>query len=58
MNVPTFIGGCALLLITWLGITFVREVPSKPYPAIPAQTASAQMSVTRDLKITPISRTH
>jgi len=32
MSVPHFVSGSGILLFGWLVITFVREVPERPYP--------------------------
>lgn len=32
MRIPYIIGFSSLLLLTWLGLTFVREVPVNSYP--------------------------
>ena len=35
MQVSTFIGLASLVLCTWLGVAFFREVPVQSYPSIP-----------------------
>lgn len=32
MNVPSFIGLSAALLLTWLGATYFHEIPHERYP--------------------------
>jgi hypothetical protein len=32
MSVSHFVSGSGVLLLGWLGVTFVREVPERPYP--------------------------
>ena len=34
MRIPTFIGITSLLIGSWLGVAFFREVPSRSYPLI------------------------
>ncbi len=39
MRIPTFIGLTSLLLCTWLGVAFFREVPTGIYPLIEGSIA-------------------
>ena len=32
MRIPTFIGATSVLLVGWLGVAFMREVPTGSYP--------------------------
>lgn len=42
MRIPTFIGLSSLVLCTWLGVAFFREVPVHSYPFNPvAMTGGA-----------------
>ena len=34
MRIPTFIGVTSLLIGSWLGLAFFRDVPSGSYPVI------------------------
>lgn len=34
MNIRHFVSGSAVLLAVWLLMTFLREVPTEPYPAL------------------------
>jgi len=34
MRIPTFIGATSLLLASWLGVAFIRDVPTGSYPVI------------------------
>ena len=36
MNVTAFVGISSLLLVVWLGLAFIREVPSQRYQPAPA----------------------
>lgn len=40
MHVSTFISLASLLLCTWLGVAFFREVPTRSYPATEAAIAN------------------
>ena len=34
MKLPVFVSSSAVLLLLWLGVTYVREVPYKNYPKL------------------------
>lgn len=58
MSVPQFVSGSALLLLVWLGLTFMRDVPSKAYPITPGRTAEAKTAILPAVPTAAVSALH
>ncbi len=42
MNIRNFVSGSSVILVTWLGATFINDVPAQRYPKLDKTTASQQ----------------
>jgi hypothetical protein len=43
MNTRSFVSGSSVILLAWLGATFLNEVPTQRYPRLDKKAASAQV---------------
>jgi|DewCreStandDraft_4_1066084.scaffolds.fasta_scaffold155268_3 hypothetical protein len=55
MSVQRFVCGVSLVLLAWLGFTFVREVPASRYPKLEKVTDSAPAKSELEPVILPVS---
>ena len=46
MNTQRFVSGSSIILVAWLGATFLNEVPSQRYPKLDKVPATASVSST------------
>ena len=51
MRIPTFIGVTSLLIGSWLGVAFFRDVPTGSYPVIESSLAGKPAAVGKDTQI-------
>ena len=45
MNTQRFVSGSSIVLVAWLGATFLNEVPSQRYPKLDKSPATAALGV-------------
>jgi hypothetical protein len=45
MNTQRFVSGSSIVLVAWLGATFLNEVPSKRYPKLDKNPATASLGL-------------
>ncbi len=43
MNTKRFVSGSSIILVGWLGATFLNEVPSQRYPKLDRKPATASL---------------
>jgi hypothetical protein len=48
MNTRRFVSGSSILLVGWLGATFLNEVPSQRYPRLDKKAATAEVEATQE----------
>lgn len=59
MNTRRFVSGTSILLMGWLGATFLNEVPSQRYPKLDKKPATAEIHVTdENLVVVSVSDSH
>ena len=52
MNISRFVSGSSIILASWLGATFLNEVPSKRYPKLDKTPTTAGLSHVGETAIT------
>lgn len=51
MNTRNFVSGSSVILLGWLGATFLNEVPAQRYPRLDKKTALAQVIHSKPLVV-------